>query len=272
MSQLRRRTFLSNLRELAQTYELDEARILDTIEQVLARVLAVRYRRGQVVVRINERTLECDIQEYGQDGHIRILSIEQLTGVRNLEKHIMRALTEQAAVETAINLYRQYKKNVYRGEVRRITPSGSWWVDLYVSDSTTLVAECPATHQTEHDRVHVDAGKILPFHLSKIRVVDESRVQIIVDRRSRAVPEYLLTEELKKHRQEMLVTCRVRRVDKYCEVLAEKRVPRQILVTVAKALGEPLAVFYGDQEKIRACRQAKKHKSTTSKYPRVANQ
>lgn len=271
MADNRKRTFLNNLCEISKIYELDEIRVLDTIEQVLARVLAIRYRHGQVVVRLNERTLECDIVEYGRDGHIRVIDAGRLTGLRNLEKQIVRALTEQAAIETAIKVYQRYKKTVYLGEVRRITGRGSWWVDLLVSDTATLVAECPAENQTAHDRTEVRPGDVLPFYLSRVRVVDQSRVQVITDRRHKGIPEFLINEEMKKYRQDMRVTCSVRRTDFYCEVLTERKLPKEVYMKVLRKLGEPLVVFYGTREQIAASR-LKKKEASAMRQQQVANQ
>lgn len=271
MADDRKRTFLNNLREISKTYDLDEIRVLETIEQVLARVLAVRYRHGQVVVRLNERTLECDIVEYGSDGHIRVIDAGRLTGLRNLEKHIVRALTEQAAIETATRVYQQYKKKTYWGEVRRVTGSGSWWVDLFVSDTATLVAECPAKNQTAHDRTDVRPGDVLAFYLSRVRVVDHSRVQVVTDRRNKRIPEFLINEAMKQHRQEMRVTCSVRRPGLYCEVLTERKLPREVFMEILRTMREPLVVFYGTREQIAASR-LKKKEASMMRHPKVANQ
>lgn len=261
MSGTRKRTFISNLREMTRAYALSEARVLETIEQVLARILAVRYRHGQVVVRLNERTLECDIVEYGRDGHIRFIAPEHLTGLRNLEKHVVQALNEQSAIETAMSHYQKYKKKVYPGRVRAVTPAGTWWVDLYVSETMTLIAECPVASQADHDRGTVRAGTVLPFWLKKIRVMDLTRVQVLVDRRSQTIPEYLLCEELRRHGlREMSVTCRVRHVGRYCEVLTEQRVPKVVRDAVSAQLGEHLVIFYGNRADIRANRCKRKHK------------
>jgi hypothetical protein len=271
MTDDRKRTFLNNLRKISRTYELDEIRVLDTIEQVLARVLAVRYRHGQVIVRLNERTLECDIVEYGRDGHIRIIDAGTLTGLRNLEKHVVRALTEQAAIETATKVYQRYKKNVYLGEVRKITGKGSWWVDLFVSDTSTLVTECPVENQTAHDQASVQLGDVLPFYLSRVRVVGLSRVQVITDRRNKRIPEFLISEALKKYRYDLRVTCSVRRPGLYCEVLTERKLPKEVYTEVFRKIGEPLVVFYGSSEQIAASRRKKKEASTM-RHPKVVDQ
>jgi len=268
--------FQRYLAELATRYGMSGFHVLNTIEKVMEEVLETRYRKEKIHVSIDAQTLEVGITAYSrtQGGHQRELDLKRLTGIRNLQKHIELELEQQHTVSLAKRIEATCKHRVFEGLVRRVTASGSLWVEIGISENVTVTGWCPGNHLIPSEVGMVRPGLRLNFYLKRVHTVPIDgmlRLHLVFDRTSKRFLEELFTACLRPSIPHVRVTCRKRQPGLLSEVWANEFIPKNVRNAISRELGgERILIFVGKtREEIVAVRrrltkQARQNHRTTS--------
>lgn len=254
--------FQRYLAELATRYGMSGFHVLDTIEKVMGEVLETRYRQETIHVSIDAHTLEVGITAYSrtQGGHQRGLDLKRLTGIRNLQKHIEMELEQQHTLALAKRIEATCKHRVFEGIVRKVTASGSLWVEIGISENVTVTGWCPVYHLITSEVGMVRPGQRLNFYLKCVHTVPIDgmlRLHLVFDRTSKRFLEELFTACLRPSMPNIRVTCRKRQPGLLSEVWSNEFVPKNVRDTISRELGgEKILIFVGkNREEIVAVRR-----------------
>ena len=254
--------FQRYLAELATRYGMSGFHVLDTIEKVMGEVLETRYRQETIHVSIDAQTLEVEITAYSrtQGGHQRVIDLKRLSGIRNLQKHIETELEQQHTVALAKRIEATCKHRVFEGLVRKVTASGSLWVEIGISENVTVTGWCPANHLIPSEVGMVRPGQRMKLYLKRVNTVPIDgmlRLHLVFDRTSKSFLEEQFAACLRPSMPHVRVTCRKRQPGLLSEVWSNEFIPKNIRDAISRELGgEKILIFVGkNREEIVAVRR-----------------
>lgn len=242
--------FKTSLAEMICMYQLPRATILDTIEKTMSEVLASRYRSEEIQVRIDDVNQQVSILAFSMlnGGTWREIPESRLSGIKNLHRHIQSAL-EKACVVREVKKIRPYCNQIHQGTVTQITRDGSLYVEIELLPGQPAVTGfCPTHNLAASERGRFFCGDKRYFYLSScapVMVGRVARTRLILDRRTKKLPQMLLTQWFENPPQGLRITCRARRPGLRSEIWTTHKIPRNTLEAVRAELSEQLFVLIG---------------------------
>lgn len=273
---MRLEAFQESLSEMIRAHNLPHIEVLDTIEQTMSDVLTSRYPGEKVWVRINEDTLDIDIQAFSMlgGGEWRDIPLNAMTGVKNLHRHIENALS-RANVLNQVRRIRKHLQEIRQGVITHIQPDGTLYVEVEIlNDGSLLTGVCPPDCQPVSERGRYRSGEQKYFHLRNCRpmmIASTPRCKVTLDRTSRNLPLVLLQQYLALNNLNTPIHCPSRRPGECTEIWAQDRLPREIIIKVQKELGEKIFVLVGrDRQEIckRKSRRYRRNERRTKQKER----
>jgi hypothetical protein len=133
------------------------------------------------------------------------------------------------------------------GEIFRSTPDGSFIIEAELRPDEPIIAVCPLNHVGLHERQssHLKKGQRRAFHphrVEPVRLNGLPRIKMVVDRVSKTLTENLLLFHLGDQTDQLKIRCVKRFVGHKSVVLANKRLPKKVIVAVDKELRERVEV------------------------------
>ena len=221
---------------------LPESEALDAAEVAIARVLTGALRMS-VSVTINDQTR---ITAYPETGEPVMLSLDAID--RKLRRHLLYQIELEMQKRRTLNEANRLKElRGYSapGEISRIAEDGALIVSLEIADyyrQMILGGVCPARFQPLHERGRYAIGSVKEFYISSVVPVmvnkKYSRVRILLSRTSKELPRLLLQERSRISG----IRCLKRIPGAYSNIVTPKRIPKDVINSVGKELGEHLHV------------------------------
>lgn len=229
--------------DLLDRSELPESEALDAIEVATARVLTSALRTN-VSVRVIEQKLEITAYPVSDDP----VQITLETINRKLQRHLLHQVElELQKRRTFIEAERlkALRGNSAPGEILRIAKDGALFISLEIADCyrrLIIAGVCPLRCQPRHEQGLYIIGNVKEFYITSVVPVminsRSSRVRILLSRTSRELPRLLLQERSRLSG----IQCLQRIPGGYCDIVTPKRIPKDVINSVGKELGEHLHV------------------------------
>lgn len=221
---------------------LPESEALDAAEVAIARVLT-RALRMSVSVTICE---QMRITAYPEEGEPVKLSLNAID--RKLRRHLLYQieleLQKRRTLHEADRL-KELRGNSATGEISRIASDGSLFVSLEIADCyrrLILAGVCPLRCQPLHEQGLYTLGSVKEFYITSVVPVMVNRrstkVRILLSRTSKELPRLMLQERSRVSG----VQCLRRLPGGYSDIVTPKRIPKDVINSVGKELGEHLNV------------------------------
>ena len=228
--------------DLMSGNDLPENEILDAVEVATIRVLSGALRMN-VSVTISE---QMRITAYPETGEPSVIPTEAIN--RKLRRHLLHQIElELQKRRTLIEAERlkELRGAVAPGEITRIAADGALVVTLEIADCyrrLILAGECPVRCQPLHERGHYLIGSVKQFYITSVVPVmvnrRSSKVRILLSRTSMELPRLLLQERSRISG----IQCRKRIPGGYSDIVTPTRIPKDVINSVGKELGEHLNV------------------------------
>lgn len=223
--------------------ELPENEAMDAIEVAIVRVLT-GVLRTNVSARINEQQLE--ITAYPASGDPIKINLDSIN--RKLRRHILYQIELELQLRKTLieaGRLKELRGNTAPGEISRITDDGTLLISLEIADfyrRLILTGECPFRCQPLHERSHYIIGSVKQFYITSVVPVmvnkRSSKVRILLSRTSKELPRLLL----QKRGSISGIQCLKRIAGGYSTIVTPKRIPKDVINSVGKELGEHLHV------------------------------
>ena len=221
---------------------LPEDEALEAAEVAMTRVLTGALQMN-VNVTITDQLL---ITAYPEAGDPITLSLNEIN--HKLRRHLLHQidleLQKRRTLSEAERL-KQLRGNTAPGEILRITDDGSLFVSLEIADCyrrLVLGGVCPPRFQPLHERHSYKIGSVRVFYITSVLPVmvngKSPRVMILLSRMSKELPRLLLQE---RSRIAGIQCCR-RIAGGYSDIVTPQRIPKDVINSVGKELGEHLNV------------------------------
>lgn len=219
----------------------DEA--MDAVEVAIARTLTGAFQ-SNVCVKIDAQ-LEIVVHPVGNGEPITI-SLNDING--KLRRHLLHQVELELQRRRTLNeadRLKELRGYSAPGEISRITEDGALIVSLEIADyyrRMILGGVCPARFQPLHERGRYTIGSVKEFFISSVVPVmvnkRYSRVRILLSRTSKELPRLLLQERSRISG----IKCLKRVSGAYSTIVTPKRIPKDVINSVGKELGEHLHV------------------------------
>jgi hypothetical protein len=229
--------------EFLNKNELPAHESLDAIEVAITRVLTSALRTA-VSVRINDQQL--DITAYPMSGAPIKINMDSIN--RKLRRHIFYQVELELQLRNTLIEAKRLKElrgNIAQGEVYKVTDIGTLLISLEIADfyrRLILIGECPYRFQPRHERHRYCIGDIKQFYITSILPVminkRLTKVRILLSRTSKEIPKLLLQERACISG----IRCMKRIPGSYSKIVTQKYIPKDVINTVGKELGEHLHV------------------------------
>ena len=222
---------------------LPETETLEAVEVALARVLTGLLHMNVSII-IDDRLR---ITAFPETGKPIVISLEAVNRkLRRLFLHeIERELQKRRTLLEAERL-KEVRGTVAPGEIFRIAADGTLFVSLERADSCrrlVLAGLCPVRCQPLHERGRYTIGTVREFYITSVLPVmvnrSSCRVRILLSRTSKELPRLLLQERSRVSG----ILCRKRIPGGYSELVTPVTIPKDVINSVGKELGEHLHVF-----------------------------
>lgn len=233
---------------LADSYGITREDVLFALDKVLTGK-AFRRATGAAFGELADE----GIIAYGRNG-ARLLGVPG----RDLMRVLRRDLSVQLRDRTTAIDYDHWQKlehKVTAGRIVRMAGNGDLLIALEVKGIygevvAEHIAVCPVRQQPPRERGAYRSGEQRMFYVESVTPIRQrdgtSKVDIILSRTHRSLPERLLNLEILAAGEENRVRCEKRVVSKVSYLLAQRSVPRSLIVKVQQELGERIKVRYED--------------------------
>jgi len=219
----------------------DEA--MDAVEVAIAKALTGALR-SNVCVKIDAQ-LEIVAYPYGNGEPIKIC-LDDING--KLRRHLLYQIKLELQKRRTLNeadRLKELRGYSAPGEISRIAEDGALIVSLEIADyyrRIILCGFCPTRFQSHHELGRYTIGSVKEFYISSVVpvMVNErySRVRILLSRTSKELPRLLLQERSRISG----IKCLKRIPGAYSCIVTPKRIPKDVINSVGKELGEHLHV------------------------------
>ena len=221
---------------------LPESEGLDAAEVTIARVLTGALRMS-VSVTINDQTR---ITAYPETGEPVMLSLDAID--RKLRRHLLHQIELELQKRRTLNeadRLRELRGNSAPGEISRIASDGSLFVYLEIADCyrrLILAGVCPLRCQPLHEQGLYNIGSVKEFYITSVLPVminrRSTKVRILLSRTSKELPRLMLQERSRISG----IKCLKRIPGAYSSIETPARIPKNVINSVGKELGEHLNV------------------------------
>jgi hypothetical protein len=232
---------------LVDRYPLSQQEIIAELESTLSTALSERSLL-EVTAHLRENfqleTIAHDLRHGGIKQH--------LVHIAKYFKHskIEAILEQRLATSSTIKQVRRLKtleKEMVWGQISHKTPDGHIYIETEIFPDEPLIAVCPLNRVGIHERhtPHLQMGQRRAFHLRRVdpvRLNGQPRIKMVVDRVSKTLTENLLLFHLRDQTDQLKIRCVKRFVGHKSVVLANKRLPKKVIVAVDKELRERVEV------------------------------
>lgn len=237
----------NDLKELAESYKLDLPVVVRQLEEIITNYLVLRYKID-IDFRFNDHLDGYEVKAYmdrGNDLQIVDWDLTRLkkSHINELLDVVHFSLGKAEAINSLV-LYKRYIGSVIRGDVQRVMPDGSVYVEVY--DELTglpMICVCEPVHKTKHE---IFEGS-MSFYVSSVKLIDyEStmRLMLRVSRCSKTLPEKLLkTAVLFYEDHPANIKCIKRIAGAYSKITVDRKIPQMAIKEVSDELKERIRVF-----------------------------
>lgn len=235
--------------DLLKKYHLPEEHAMAAIEVAIARTLTEALRTSLSV------RFDGDLEIRAFPAHGKPVAIFPAKISRKLRRYLFHQveleLQKRQALHEAAELKQLRGVNV-TGEISRITADGTIHVTLEIADffrRLILSGEYPVRCQPPRERGRYRIGEVLEFHVNKVVPIitrgRTARVRIWLSRTAKDLPVLLLRERTGIGG----IECRRRVAGEYSDIFTPAWIPKDVIKSVGKELGEHLNVFLEKAQK-----------------------
>lgn len=233
----------------AEKYGLTINEVMAEMEKVFSAILSQWYRVE--VMAIFRHDLKLEAVAYNKVGGVVLqkgIDLKKMRGTNSIVRRLENSLS-MAAVLKQTRQYKYYEKEIRWGDIAIVDREKNYHVEIEIFPGKTITAICPLNRIGLHDQnsPSFSVGMKRAFHVRRVDPVvlgGIPRLKVMVDRVSKNLVEALLREQLGGAAENITIRCTKRYVGQKSFVVTSRRIPKAVIVAVAKELGEPLQVRF----------------------------
>lgn len=243
-------------KELQEKYGLSEEMVDDSVSLAITRALTSTMR---TTVFVNPGDNGLEIFAFRKNGDRELFKVKPETIkpkiLRSIQYEIEKSLhAKKTAME--FERYSSLQSQVVRGLVTKIHSNGTLDVEIEREHHfrfETLSGQCTKALQPQHERGKYKVDRFYPFYVHKIRPEDVRglfRLNITLSRTSPLLTEGLIRKEMESRAlglgsEANRYKCTQRVCGIFSQVVAEKKIDKDIIRTVSRELDENVFVKFG---------------------------